>query len=256
MSRDPRWTWKAGLDRYALGTAAVAGGLTLLLNVALQLRAGKLSLNRSVAIGTVGTISGFAARYGGVQIQSLLTATRVGQNLLTAIPLRSIGGAPLPSVLGGVGGGLLATAVFAYGSWLLGQSDQQTAHRQLAAGAVGIASGVAFRAGTFGLAATVGTASTGTAIASLSGAAANNATFALLGGGSLAAGGWGVWGGMAVLSGGTAIVGIAATMGVTYLFHASNSRSLRTMLKGRLQIVADRVRAGNQVEWQAPKSAS
>lgn len=65
----------------------------------------------------------------------------------------------------------------------------------------GIAAGTLLAWGSYGAVSALGVASTGTAIAGLSGAAATNATLAWLGGGSLAAGGGGMALGTAVLGG-------------------------------------------------------
>ena len=123
---------------------------------------------------------------------------------------------------GGVAGGAVASAIFAYGAYAMGMADLRMANRSTFAGLIGTATGAAASATTIGLVTAYGTASTGTAIASLSGVAASNASLAWIGGGSVAAGGMGTTGGIILLSTGAGVVIVATTAAVMYGFYIAD----------------------------------
>lgn len=180
--------------------------------LASQLATGqKINWEKLAGISLLGGASGYASNMVGTFVQ---TGLATNQSRLTAL-IATHASSPL---LGSISSGIVASAVFAYGSYLLGYADLPTANRGMAAGVIGTAASALASSATFTLVATFGTASTGTAIGSLSGATATNATLAWLGGGSIAAGGGGVATGAAILTAGTAVVAIAATAGVMYLY--------------------------------------
>ncbi len=249
MRRDPSWNWRLGFDWQALRAAAIAGALGFAFDVVFGLAAGSVHWQRSIRTAAAAGAAGFVGYVGGIQIVSVLKGTQFGRLAIVASPIRSLAGTPLSSVLGTLGGSVLAAATFAYLSHMMGQTDIRAAHRQVAGTLASISTGTAFSGGVFGLAAAFGTASTGTAISSLSGAAATDATLAYLGFGSIASGVLGMAGGMAILSGGTLAVSAAVAIGVTYLFRRADDKSQRAVLDGTLEIVKKRLEARKQPEW-------
>lgn len=123
------------------------------------------------------------------------------------------------NLAGGVTAGGVATVVYSYGMWTMGEMDMRSANRSALAGGIGALAGFGASAATLSLVSTFGTASTGVAISTLGGAAASNASLAVLGGGTLASGGAGTAGGALVLSGGTLIVVVAASAVVMEGYH-------------------------------------
>jgi len=172
----------------------------------------KQTVNWEQVAGTtlVAGASGYAANMTGMLVQNALMNNQA--RLASVLTTRTTS-----SLLGSISSGVIASALFAYGSYFLGYTDLTTANRTFTIGLAGTTGALTgFTVTT--LVAAFGTASTGTAISGLSGAAATNATLAWLGGGSLAAGGGGVAAGAAVLTAGAAAVAIAATAGVVYLY--------------------------------------
>lgn len=123
------------------------------------------------------------------------------------------------NLAGGVTAGGVASVVYSYGMWSMGEMDMRSANRSALAGGIGALAGFGASAATLSLVSVYGTASTGVAISTLGGAAASNASLAVLGGGTLASGGAGTAGGALVLSGGTLIVIVAASAVVMEGFH-------------------------------------
>lgn len=152
MRRDARWTWKAGLDRQAGVVAIKAGCAAFIFDISLRYIVTKnIYLKQSANIGALGTLSTFVGRYADTQVDTLLCTTRIGQNILKRIPLRAVAGTPIPKLIGNVAGGIAASAVFAYGLYLLGYSDLKTANRTMFASGVGISGGVTVSYGTVSL---------------------------------------------------------------------------------------------------------
>jgi len=170
---------------------------------------------------TLGGISGYAGTFSGTLMQRSImnNQSRLFSKLLTPK-----GFSPLGS---GFTGGMVTSAVFAYGAYFLGYSDLKTANRNMIAGGIGAAAGTLASATALGLVATFGTAGTGTAIASLSGAAATNATLAWIGGGTLAAGGGGVAAGSTIVTGGVALIVIGVGAGIMYIYHLGDESTER-----------------------------
>lgn len=192
-----------------LAGGVLSGGFDLLAQLSSDQ---PLDLGRTAAMTALGTASAGVGTYATSKFEILAS----NQSKMASVV--RVGGS-------GFTGGMLASAVFAYGSYFLGYSDLQGANRQFAAGAVGGLAGSAASAGVMWAVMSYGTASTGTAIASLSGAAATNAALASLGGGTLASGGLGVAGGATVLTGGAALVVIGVASGVMYLYHLGDEKT-------------------------------
>ena len=163
------------------------------------------SLAKEAALGFV---SASFSTMAGMGTHYLLSASQSA--LVNLIPQK------LHSIISGTVGGVLASAIFAYGyAWLNGGSLRD-ANRMMITGVGSTAAGALASYAILQTAMLVGTASTGTAISSLSGAAATNAAMAWLGGGTVAAGGWGVAGGAIVMSGGALIVAFAVSAAISY----------------------------------------
>ena len=164
----------------------------------------------AVFVGTVGTqylnlgMTKLAANTG------MFTALSKSLGCSTTLLTNSLSSA--------AGGGIIST-LLAYGYYLAGYSDLNSANRMAIAGATGSALGALAGAGTLAAISAWGTASTGTAIASLSGAAATNASLAVLGGGTVAAGGGGVALGSLALTGIIGVAAIAGTTAVVIVYH-------------------------------------
>jgi len=250
MSKHPRWTPWAGVDRYLLytsvGSALAAFAVDALMQ---QLTTGRIDWKRSAALGLVGGVAGGVGYYVGIQVHTLLVTTEVGRAIIEALPTKYFAHKSAAAVAGGLASGLVASAILAYGSYLLGYSDLRAANRQMVAGGAAIMGGAGFTSGAMALAMAVGHASTGTAISSLGGAAATNAAMAWLGGGAASAGGFGMAGGAVVLSGGAAIVAVAIGAGVGAAFKYMDKVEQQRVLEGRLELVGKRVERGAQPEW-------
>jgi hypothetical protein len=189
--------------------------------LASQLATGqKINWEKLGGISLLSRASGYASNMVGTFVQTGLATNQSRLASLIATHTSS-------TLLGSISSGMVASAVFAYGSYYLGYADLQTANRGMTAGAIGTAIGTLASSATFTLVATFGTASTGTAIGSLSGVAATNATLVWLSGGSIAAGGGGVAAGAMVLTGGAAVAAIAVTAGVMYLYTVGDEMTER-----------------------------
>ena len=152
------------------------------------------------------------------------SAALINSNILDSIikPGTSIYGTTARTLaaneLSSIVGGSVAVALFAYGSFLMGYTDIDTAHRSAIIGLSGVGAGALASAGITSAVVFFGTTGTGVAISSLSGAALTSSTLAYLGGGAIAAGGWGAAGGAIVLTGGTAIIAISTGILMHYAF--------------------------------------
>ncbi len=138
---------------------------------------------------------------------------------------------------GGLRSMLVSTAFFSYGSYLLGDTNLQTANRNMIAATTGSAMGFLSGVTAISFVTTFGTASTGTAISTLYGAAATKATLAWFGGGALTAGGGGTAVGATVLTGGVALVTMAVGGGVMYLFHLDDEHTERERVQHLLDSI-------------------
>jgi hypothetical protein len=217
----------------ALAGAGIAGAFDLLS----QLASGQeVDWQQVGKITTLGGISGYAGTFTGTVVQHSL----LNNHSMLFSKLTTRASAPL----GGLSGGIMASAVFSYGAYFLGYSDLKTANRNMIAGGIGAAAGTLASATAFSLVATFGTASTGTAIASLSGAAATNATLAWIGGGTLAAGGGGVAAGTTILTGGTALIAIGIGAGIMYLYHLGDENTERERVQHLLTHVQGHLNEG------------
>lgn len=203
--------------------AIIAGSFTALLDGVLQIGLGiyfekKVDISRFV--GSVGL--SFLSGGSGYLVGQYVSASLINSNVLDSIikPGTSIYGTTARTLaaneLSSIVGGSVAVALFAYGSFLMGYTDIDTAHRSAIIGLSGVGAGVLASAGITSAVVFWGTTSTGVAISSLSGAALTSSTLAYLGGGSIAAGGFGTAGGALVLSGGTATIAIVSTLVVHY----------------------------------------
>ena len=93
MRRDPTWSWRAGLDLRLVATA-VAGGFVGFVTDALSqfLGAGSVDWRRAAWSGGLSAASAVAGQYVGIQVGSLLATTEIGRNIISALPLGSVGG--------------------------------------------------------------------------------------------------------------------------------------------------------------------
>jgi hypothetical protein len=253
MFRDPKYSVRAGLDRYGAMTAGGGFLVGFLVDAGAQLyETGHIDWDRSLKTGVLGAAAGFAGYFTGSQVSALLQGTEVGRNLLAAIATRSLPAVSIASAFGSLAGGTATTAVFAYGAYLLGLCDIDTAHRQFAAGVGGVVVGTIFTTGTLAAITAFGTASTGTAISTLSGAAATNAALAWIGGGSIASGGLGVGIGGAILTGGTILIATGVVFGVQYVLYLRDISRDRDMIGLRIHFIQELVNHAMLIEWQRP----
>ena len=248
----PRIGWS---PRIGLRAAAWGGGggavLAGVFDLATQLYVtGTVDWERTGTMSLLGGASGASGAWIGAQLQYALM-TETSQRFLSESAAR-IAGMQLSSgtlhsisqIAGGLGGGVVASAIFSYGSYFLGYSDLRTANRAMIEGTAGTAVGVGAGACATTLVMTFGTASTGTAISALSGAAATNASLAWFGGGSLAAGGLGVAGGTVILTGGIVIVAMAAATTVHVLFVIKDANANRERVAYLVENVHQRLLEG------------
>jgi hypothetical protein len=70
------------------------------------------------------------------------------------------------------------------------------------------------------------------------------------GGGACYAGGLGMSVGAGILSGGVLIVGTAIALSVTFTFHLLDVAEQERLLKGRIEVMSNRISRGMQPEWQ------
>lgn len=216
---------REGFFKQSLNGAVVAGSVTALLDAVLHVSLGyyfekKVDMQRLV--GSVGL--SFLSGGSGYLAGQYASASLINSNVLDSIikPGTSIYGTTARTLaaneLSSIAGGSVAVALFAYGSYLMGYTDIDTAHRSAIIGLSGVGVGALASVGITSAVVFFGTTGTGVAISSLSGAAAASSTMAFLGGGSIAAGGFGAAGGAIVLSGGTAIIAISVGVVVHYTF--------------------------------------
>jgi hypothetical protein len=239
MSKHPRWSPWAGMDRYLLYTSVGSALAAFAVDALVQLlTAGRIDWKRSAALGLVGGVAGGVGYYVGIQVHTFLVTTEIGRSLIEALPSKYFAHRSAAAVAGGLASGLVASAILAYGAYLMGYSDLRSANRQMVAGGAAIVGGAGFTSGAMALAVAVGHAGTGTAISSLSGAAAHSATMAWLGFG------YGMAGGAAVLSGGAVIVAVALGSGVGAVFKHMDKVEQQRVLEGRLELVGRRVEHG------------
>lgn len=216
---------REGFFKQSLNGALVAGGAVALLDGVLQVSLGyyfekKVDMPR--LIGSVGL--SFLSGGSGYLAGQYASASLINSNVLDSIikPGTSIYGTTARTLaaneLSSIAGGSVAVALFAYGSYLMGYTDIDTAHRSAIIGLSGVGVGALAGVGITSAVVFFGTTGTGVAISSLSGAALTTSTMAFLGGGSIAAGGFGAAGGAIVLTGGTAIIAISTGILVHYAF--------------------------------------
>jgi hypothetical protein len=210
--------------------AGLAGGLLLgLVEAGNQLSDGEfdpLSLGRSTALGLAS---------GGVAVAAgqLTTANLISRQAFAQSAARiGVSTSALANSAGVVSGSSAASLLIAYGGWLAGAYDLDTANRAASIGLAGTAGGTIGYLATMGLVTAYGTAGTGAAISGLSGAAASNAALAWLGGGTLGAGGGGMAAGSLVLGGlvfASAAIVTAVGLYVVHLMDEAKSRDLLDM---------------------------
>jgi len=224
--------------KQSMNGAVVAGSVTALLDGVLQLSLGyyfekKVDMPR--LFGSVGL--SFLSGGSGYLAGQYASASLINSNILDSVikPGTSIYGTTARTLaaneLSSIAGGSVAVALFAYGSFLMGYTDIDTAHRSAIIGLSGVGAGALAGAGITGAVVFFGTTGTGVAISSLSGAALTSSTLAFLGGGSIAAGGFGAAGGAVVLTGGTAIIAISAGIVVHYAFKMYSQKQENDKIK-------------------------
>lgn len=220
LEQQPRWPWRlAGRIALKAGAWGAIMGLGFhVLNRLFSVEA--VNLPKMAKEVTLIAVSAAGGALTGVGIsyfveKQMLTSS---QSLLTTMNPRWLKSSRL---LGGLGGGIIATLIFSYGYALLNGGRIEDGNRIFLTGiASSVVSSIAGYAAGYAILQTavlVGTASTGTAISALSGAAATKAALAWLGGGAVSAGGWGVFGGSAVLSGGVLLLASGAAILTNYL---------------------------------------
>lgn len=250
MSKQPHWSLRAGLDRYMLYTGLTAGVAAFGMDAFFQwIFTGQVDWKRSAVLGVIGGVAGGVGYYVGIQVHTFLVTTEAGRRIIELLPSKFFLHRGAAAAIGGLASGVVASAILAYGAYLLGYSDLRSANRQMVAGGGALLGGATFTSGAMAVAMTFGTASTGTAISTLSGAAATNAAMAWLGGGAAYAGGFGMAGGAMVLSGGAAIVAVALGVGIGAAFKYMDKVEQRRVLEGRLTLVDRHVDRGSQPEW-------
>lgn len=245
MSKHPRWSPWAGVDRYLLYTSVGSALAAFAVDAFMQqLTTGRIDWKRSAGLGLVGGVAGGVGYYVGIQVHAFLVTTEIGRTLVETLPTKYLTDKSAAVVAGGLASGLVASAILAYGAYLMGYSDLRAANRQMIAGGAAILGGAGFTSGAMALAIAVGHASTGTAISTLGGAAATNAAMAWLGGGAASVGGFGMAGGAVVLSGGAAVAAVAIGAGVGVVFKHMDRVEQRRVLEGRLELVTQQVERG------------
>lgn len=181
---------------------------------------------------------------------TLLTGTSTAVGLAATSGLQVLG---CSTALSTLGGGSVAGVLMAYGMYAMGYCSLTQANMNAAVGLAVTGALVATPAVMAAIAVTWGTtATTHVAISSLSGAAMTNAILAWWGGGALAAGGGGMAAGGTVITavtGGVVVVIIAIPAIYMTYQHFADSANQHRYLQGMIDIVSDRVRNGNQIEW-------
>lgn len=187
----------------------------------------KIDVEQLAKVSMLGAVSGFSAKTAA----NILTIGLAKNGLMSGMYKF------VPSTTAAV----LATSIFAYGDYLLGNGTLEAANRSFI---IGAGSALAYGLGTTGLMAGVamfGTASTGTPIAALSGAAAAKATLAYLGFGSVASGGLGVAGGALVLTGFGTIVAAVAVPVIMGVMNYMDKQERHQMIEGRLRFLSSSI---------------
>jgi len=204
----------------------LAGGISGAIDLALQLLTQRKVNWKRVAVTAVSSAAGAAC---GQVLAIGMIKTKAGAITVRCIArmagLRAF--SLLRNSLAGSAGGLVTTALAAYGGALLGYTTWKEANRTFIAGASGMAGGFVAGTATTSLVAAFGTCSTGTAISSLSGAAATNATLAWLGGGAASAGGGGMAAGALVLGGIVVVATLVVASTVTWAFIVYDKKDRR-----------------------------
>ena len=181
---------------------------------------------------------------------TLITGTSTAVGLAATSGLQALG---CSTALSTLGGGSVAGVLMAYGMYAMGYCSLTQANINAAVGVAATGALFATPAVMAAIAVTWGTtATTHVAISSLSGAAMTNAILAWWGGGALAAGGGGMAAGgatMTVVTGGVVLVIVAIPAIYMTYKHFADSADQHRYLQGMIDIVSDRVRNGNQIEW-------
>jgi hypothetical protein len=246
-----RWSIKYGPHVKIFAGGLMSGILSCSIDAGIQfLRNGDIDIRHSLKIGALSLISFIGGTYTSVHLHWVFTESKLGQKLLSRLPWQRAGRAPIGQALSRLGGNLATVAIFAYGGWLIGHYNFNTANRQMVAAGIGAIGSSVFYSGTVSIVGAFATAGTGTAIETLSGIAAYNATMAWIGGGTLSAGGLGVSGGIMVLSGGTFILAIGLATGVNLIFRRLDANSQKILIKGKVSLIEKRVEKGEQPEWE------
>ena len=215
----PRWPWRLA-GKIALKAGAWGAIMGLGFHVLNRLFSGEAvnfhQMTKEITLSAVSAAGGALAGAGISYFveKQMLTSS---QSLLATMNPRWLKSSRL---LGGLGGGIIATLIFSYGYALLNGGRIEDGNRMfltgIASGVVSSIAGYAAGCAILQTAVLVGTASTGTALSALSGAAATNAALAWLGGGAVSAGGWGMFWGSVVLSGGTFLLALGAAILTSY----------------------------------------
>jgi len=167
----------------ALASGVIAGSI----DAVLQLLLTRGCNARRVMVTAVGSATGTATgAFVSVVCVRSNTGIKTVRILMKISRIRSASMIRI-SLSGGVTS-LVTSAVIAYGNAWLNGGDWNSAHKEFASGAVGVAGGTAAAYTTTALIIKFGCASTGTAISDLSGAALTNAVLYKLGFGSVATG--------------------------------------------------------------------
>lgn len=216
----PRSSWRVA-GRIALKAGAWGTVMGLGFHVLNRLFSGEaVNFQQMAKEITLSAVSAAGGALTGMGISYFLEKQMLtpSQSLLATMNPRWLKNSRL---LGGLGGGIIATLIFSYGYALLNGGRIEDGNRMfltgIASSVVSSIAGYAAGYAIFQTAVLVGTASTGTAISALSGAAATNAALAWLGGGAVSAGGWGVALGSVVLSGGALLLASGAAILTSYL---------------------------------------
>lgn len=233
-------------------SVGIAGGLTAGAISAIQqaIRQGEVDLGDVGSTAAVGATSATLAYASGAAIHHGLVSTEAGSQIVEMIPTNQLAGQSIERVLGTIGGGMLGSTAFVIGMHLIGDRRPRASRRLMGRSLARVLATKGATVTAMSGAAALGTASTGTAISSLSGAAAQSATLAWWGGGSLASGGLGMAGGAAALTGIGFAVGAVAFAGTGYYFKRRDEAEQKTTIEARLDLVEDRVKSGDQPEWQ------
>jgi hypothetical protein len=232
-----RWNWRAS-GSVALTSGGIGAGISVLFDVGftaidwLQGRRFNLDAERTLKNAGLVFLSASGGTMAGLAVSHWTEKQLASssQSLLIKIfPENLKNSGKLSGLLGGTTGGLIASAIIAYGPALLNGEDLSAANRMMVTGVATTATGALASYAIMQTAMLVGTASTGTAISTLSGAVATKAALAWLGGGAISAGGGGVAVGGTVLSGGTLliVIGIGFLVSRAWVMLDENNHSER-----------------------------